>query len=76
MLATPVDGSTMGAIHDGSDGVTEYCPACGRETAHTVEVQIRTESDKKENAQFSREPYRVSTCRTCGGGRTQRMNNA
>ena len=66
----------MGAIRGGSDGVTEHCPACGRETSHTVEVEIRTESEKEQNAQFSREPYRVSTCRACGEERTQRMNNA
>jgi hypothetical protein len=56
--------------------MVEECAACGRETAHQVSVEIRTESQKEENAEFSREPYRVATCITCGGEETTRMNNA
>jgi hypothetical protein len=41
-----------------------------------VHVEIRTESRKKENAEFSREPYRVSTCVRCDSESVQRMNNA
>ncbi len=58
------------------DGVTEICPECACETTHKVRVELRTESSKKENAEFSREPYRVSTCMKCGGETVQRMNNA
>jgi hypothetical protein len=46
------------------------------ETAHSVALQIRTESTKSENAQFSREPYRVTTCLVCGHEAALRMNNA
>ena len=55
---------------------TESCGSCQRETPHTVRIEIRTESRKRENAQFSREPYRVATCQLCGGESTLRMNNA
>jgi hypothetical protein len=56
--------------------VTEQCEACGRVTPHEVDVKILTESAKEQNAEFSREPYRVSECRICGSTETQRMNNA
>ncbi|EJN58625.1 hypothetical protein HSB1_31030 [Halogranum salarium B-1] len=39
-------------------------------------MELRTESSKPENAEFSREPYRVSTCMECQTETTQRMNNA
>lgn len=55
---------------------TERCEACGRETPHGIRIELRTESRKLENAEFSREPYRVATCRYCGDRRVQRMNNA
>ncbi|WP_049894062.1 DUF7835 family putative zinc beta-ribbon protein [Halogranum rubrum] len=58
------------------DGVTEGCSECARETLHKVRVELRTESSKPENAEFSREPYRVSTCMECQTETTQRMNNA
>ena len=58
------------------DGFTEACDRCGRETTHSVSVEIRTESRKDENAEFSREPYRVATCESCGEETVQRMNNA
>jgi hypothetical protein len=66
----------MGAIQNGSDDMVEECLTCSRETPHSVSVQIRTESDKEENAEFSREPYRVRRCRICGEESVQRMNNA
>nr|WP_089649808.1 hypothetical protein [Halobacterium hubeiense] len=55
---------------------TNTCAECGRETRHTVQVELRTESDKEENAKFSREPYRVATCANCGTEQARRMNNA
>lgn len=58
-----------------SDAMTEPCGKCERETPHTVTVELRTESNKRENAQFSREPYRVSRCRVCGTETSQRMNH-
>ena len=59
-----------------TDGISEPCPACDAETPHEISVQILTESTKTENAEFSREPYRVSICRTCGREERVRMNNA
>lgn len=69
-------GGTMATKPHGDDTMAEECDSCGHETPHHVVVQIRTESTKPENAQFSREPYRVSTCRVCGTEDAIRMNNA
>lgn len=64
------------ATRTGDDGMSEKCSQCGRETPHEVSIQLLTESRKQENAEFSREPYRVSTCRICGTEESVRMNNA
>jgi len=61
---------------DADDAMTERCDRCARETPHDVSIDIRTESRTGENTEFSREPYRVSTCRLCGEERAIRMNNA
>jgi uncharacterized Zn finger protein len=66
----------MATTDDPIDGITEYCEECGTETPHEVSIQIRTESVKEQNAEFSREPYRVSECQRCGNRSNQRMNNA
>ena len=58
------------------DSVREKCGQCDGETLHEVRVEIRTESEKEENAEFSREPYRVVTCTECGQETATRMNNA
>ncbi len=58
------------------DRQTEACEACRRETPHSVRIEIRTESKKRENAAFSREPYRIATCQQCGDEQALRMNNA
>ena len=65
------------SAHSAADNdMLEPCESCERETAHRVRIEIRTESTKRENAQFSREPYRVATCVACGGESAIRMNNA
>ena len=56
--------------------IAEDCEDCDRETPHEVAIEMRTESAKAENAEFSREPYRVSECTVCGIETTTRMNNA
>ncbi|MHB9287798.1 hypothetical protein ACKVMT_12265 [Halobacteriales archaeon Cl-PHB] len=66
----------MATRDSGLADVAERCEACGRRTPHSVAVQILTESGKRENAEFSREPYRVSECRVCGETTRTRMNNA
>jgi len=66
----------MSATNGAQDEMTEQCDSCGRETPHTVSVQIMTESSSPENAEYSREPYRVSECRVCGAETALRMNNA
>jgi hypothetical protein len=64
------------AVTDDVTTVSEVCPDCERETPHVVNVKILTESAQSHNAEFSREPYRVSECRVCGATTTTRMNNA
>ncbi len=66
----------MATTRDSLDGLTEYCGDCDNETLHEVSVQMKTESTKSENAQFSREPYRVAECQRCGTRSSQRMNDA
>ena len=65
------------AVHSTADrDPREPCEQCGDETPHGVRIEIRTESTKRENAQFSREPYRIATCEVCGEESALRMNNA
>ena len=66
MASEPFEGRTL----------SELCDRCGRETRHDVRLELRTESTKRKNAEFSREPYRVATCVDCGSERVQRMNDA
>lgn len=66
----------MATRNQGFGDIVELCDNCGRETSHEVSVEIRTESQKQENAEFSREPYRVARCRNCDEETSQRMNNA
>lgn len=54
----------------------ELCENCEAETPHDIHIGIRIESSKQENAEFSREPYRISTCVICGMESVIRMNNA
>ncbi len=66
----------MATTDNSLSGMTEHCESCNLDTLHEVSIQLRTESLKEENAQFSREPYRVAECQRCGSRSTQRMNNA
>ena len=66
----------MATKNDGLADMHEVCDSCGRSTPHTVTVRILTESGKRQNAEFSREPYRVSECQVCGETTSRRMNNA
>ncbi|WP_458190643.1 DUF7835 family putative zinc beta-ribbon protein [Haladaptatus sp. NG-WS-4] len=54
---------------------TEQCENCGEKTPHHASVELITESDKDENAAFSREPYRITECSQCGTESRQRVNN-
>lgn len=68
------DTKPGGSIHSSS---TEPCKACGRETPHSVHIELVTESRKRNgNEKFSREPYRIATCMMCGQRERLRMNNA
>jgi hypothetical protein len=54
----------------------EYCEDCEQKTPHTVQIELRSESDDAENAGCSREPYRLSRCERCQGSSELRMNDA
>lgn len=56
--------------------LTEYCAECDTRTPHEVSLELKTESKKRTNREFSREPYRVTQCHVCGDTRSQRMNDA
>ena len=58
------------------ESISEECLECESTTAHDVSVQILTESADSDNAAYSREPYRVSVCQSCGTEERIRMNNA
>lgn len=66
----------MATRTDGIDDLTEECDECDRQTPHTITVKILAESAKRENAEYSREPYRISVCEICGTVERTRMNNA
>jgi hypothetical protein len=66
----------MATRNQHSDGIEEECSACGQTTPHEVTIDILTESGEEENAEFSREPYRVAVCQTCDSETATRMNNA
>ena len=54
--------------------MTESCEQCRTDTPHEVSIEIRTEGSG-ENSAFSREPYRVATCSSCGHSVVTRMND-
>jgi formate dehydrogenase assembly factor FdhD len=66
----------MKAKRPDPDATLEPCADCGRETRHSVRVEIRTENPTSSNAAFSREPYRVAVCGVCESESIQRMNDA
>ena len=55
--------------------LTEHCPGCDRNTPHEVAIEILEESATSKHAEYSREPYRVTTCRRCGEETKTRMND-
>ena len=66
----------MATTNGVSDGMTEPCEVCGTDTLHEVSIQLVTEGGDGDNAQYSREPYRVRECSRCGNRESKRMNNA
>jgi hypothetical protein len=54
----------------------EYCDHCEQKTPHTVQIELRCESEDGESEGFSREPYRLSECKRCEDTSSLRMNDA
>jgi len=53
----------------------ENCPTCGRETAHSVSIELRHERIVGGHTKYAREPYRVSVCEGCGETEWLRMSD-
>ncbi len=53
---------TMGVKDHRANAFIERFETCNQETLHDVSIEIKTESKKRENAKFSREPYRTTQC--------------
>lgn len=68
-------GSTQQTAEMDDDALYEDCTECSERQPHEVSIEIRTESTKEENTEFSREPYRVAECEVCGTTTATRMNN-
>jgi hypothetical protein len=66
----------MSKSEPGLTELTEHCDNCGVRTPHDVSIELKTESSKQTNQEFSREPYRVTECVKCGDETSQRMNDA
>ena len=58
------------------DDIVEHCSPCAEQTPHAAYIELRTESAKETNAEYSREPYRIVRCTVCGERTSQRMNDA
>lgn len=56
--------------------IKEHCSECGKETPHSVNVELIVEGADQKNSAYSREPYRNTTCQECGFGNSERMNSA
>ncbi|MGA9402366.1 hypothetical protein [Haladaptatus sp.] len=65
----------MSTTQSNTQETVEQCEHCDAKTTHRVFVTIITESDSETNAEFSREPYRVTECVQCGTESRQRMND-
>ena len=65
----------MSTTQASTQETVERCEHCEAKTAHHVSVTIITESDDETNAEFSREPYRITECFQCGAESRQRMND-
>lgn len=75
MATNPAQDDTVGT-GPARDTVIENCGPCAEPTPHDARIELRTESAKETNAQYSREPYRVARCTVCGETSVQRMNDA
>jgi len=66
----------MATTHSPTDRTQEPCADCGTVQVHEVVIELLTENADSSNAAFSREPYRVTECLTCGSTSRIRMNDA
>ncbi|WEL17588.1 MULTISPECIES: hypothetical protein [unclassified Halorhabdus] len=66
----------MATANQATNTRVEYCSSCRGEHPHDVSITLLTENEASDNAAYSREPYRVSVCRSCGQRTERRMNDA
>lgn len=64
----------MSTEPDRVDDFSEPCDACGRETPHSVYIEVRSASPNPSSWVHAREPIRVATCRVCGDQSVLRMS--
>jgi len=76
MIRSSVLPNEMTSTSGLTDKRSEHCPSCGTERPHDVSITLLTESAATANAQYSREPYRISECLSCGRRTERRMNDA
>lgn len=51
------------------DTSTEFCPECGVEQPHHINIEIKTESENYGGNQ----PYQIFHCQICGNERQERV---
>lgn len=56
--------------------MAERCDVCETDQNHEVKIELMAESTRGGASVYSREPYRVTTCLTCGTTTQTRMNDA
>lgn len=59
-----------------NDPIREQCSTCGESRPHKVSIELLVESEDDTNQKFSREPYRIAECHSCGSTTKIRLNNA
>ncbi|WP_458190631.1 DUF7835 family putative zinc beta-ribbon protein [Haladaptatus sp. NG-WS-4] len=75
MSDTPPNPNDVSTDRDVLQTTIESCEHCGKETEHRISIELVTESEDRDNDDYSREPYRLAECCHCGHREKQRANN-
>lgn len=61
---------------EGINEFTEFCDECRSDTPHEVTIElVENEETVPETAKYSRDPYRTTTCLSCGHSTSQLANS-
>lgn len=66
----------MAKLHSRDGFIREQCSTCEEIRPHDVSIELLVESAKDTNRKFSKEPYRIAECHTCGTTTKLRLNDA